>query len=552
MFARLKHINEKNVLRFDRYTILSLLLLCAIGIKVSWNLSKYMDVMFWDEALYMERGLAMFAIIPKTWGPAYSLWYKLVSFFVHENVSLYYFNFKLTSLLVSILLYLVMLSMGTQRILAFIFAMFFMSSYLNLPVWPHISHFVIIVILSGILIAKFHQSLLEKLLIWSAAFLMATYARPEMFFPFLLVYGVAVIIFIIRIKQLHKREIIYAASLTITVFLVSSKIGTPLNSGDTQRGIKVFLQHYAWRYSEEHHLKNVFWLEFMDIDKTQFGNKVYSTHFSELLSAYPDKIGHHFSLNFKEYLLQTGKLLVNFFVPIFTEKPHWLALMIALFMLIIYFSLNRKTSSFSHRIVSLLRMNLWSLLMLLLMLLSSVVVCIYAYPREHYLLLQVPFLLVSISLLISAVSIERQDTYSKYIVLGVVWFFVTPESEDFRYFSLPDVNGKLPNQKAISLIKKEFTQKDSIRIFDVEGYVRTMLPANFTDYNSAFFADTTILPSNHILQNKIDIVYVSSTFRLFNRITRDSIMTDMLKHPETYGYLSRKSAENINLLIRKR
>ncbi len=511
-----------------------------------------MDVIFWDEALYMKRGLALFAVIPKTWGPAYSLWYKLVSFFVHENVSLYYFNFKLTSLLVSILLYLVMLSMGTQRILAFIFAMFFMSSYLNLPVWPHISHFVIIVILSGILIAKFHQTLLEKILIWSAAFFIATYARPEMFFPFLLLYGVAVIFLIFRIKQLQKREIIYAGLLTITVFLVSSKIGTPLNSGDTQRGIKVFLQHYAWRYSEEHQLKNVFWLEFMDIDKSQFGNMVDANHFSELFTAYPDKIGHHLVLNLRDYCFISGKMIVNFFIPAFTKDFHWLSFMIAIFIFIIYFSLNSKAYSIKYNFYSHLINNLWSLFVLMILFMSSVIVCIYAYPRTHYILLQVPFLMILISLMISSISLEQQDSYSKYVVLGVVWFFVTPESEDFKYFSLPVSNGNQSNLKAINLIKKEFTHKDSIRIFDVDGYVSTMLPTNFTDYNSAFLSDTSILPSNHIIRNKIDLVYVSNTFRLFNRVSRDSLMVGIMKHPETYGYLPIIVDENINLLVKKK
>lgn len=61
-----------------------------------------MDVLFWDESLYLSRGLSMFDHIPKDWGPSYSLWYKLLSYFISDRVELYYFNFKLTTILISI------------------------------------------------------------------------------------------------------------------------------------------------------------------------------------------------------------------------------------------------------------------------------------------------------------------------------------------------------------------------------------------------------------------------------------------------------------------
>ena len=132
------------------------------GINATSGLEHYMDVLFWDESLYLSRGLSMFEYIPRDWGPSYSLWYKLLSVFIPDRVELYYFNFKLTTILLSISLFLLLLACGVQRILAFLFSLFFISSFINIPVWPRVSHFCIIVIITGILIAKYQKTTVAK------------------------------------------------------------------------------------------------------------------------------------------------------------------------------------------------------------------------------------------------------------------------------------------------------------------------------------------------------------------------------------------------------
>ena len=176
---------EQNFLKFDRFLLLGIVLLIICGIKICWNLPVYMDVLFFFFSLYLHRGTCMFNYIPHDWGPSYSLWYKILSIFIPDKIDLYYFNFKFTTILIAIAFFMLLLSCGIQRILSFILSMFFLSSFVNLPVWPRISHFCILVVITGIIVAKHTKTTLLKFSVMSFAFLICSYARPELFLPFL-------------------------------------------------------------------------------------------------------------------------------------------------------------------------------------------------------------------------------------------------------------------------------------------------------------------------------------------------------------------------------
>lgn len=137
----------------------------------------------------------MFDHIPKDWGPSYSLWYKLLSYFISDRVELYYFNFVNYDTHFHCV-FLLLQASGVQRILAFVFAVFFLSSFINMPLWPRVSHYCIIVIITGIIIAKYFQSSVSKLVIYSLALLVCAFARPELFLTFLICWILTYIFFL--------------------------------------------------------------------------------------------------------------------------------------------------------------------------------------------------------------------------------------------------------------------------------------------------------------------------------------------------------------------
>ena len=185
--------------------------------------------------------------------------------------------------------------------------------------------------------------------------------------------------------------------------------------------------------------------------------------------------------------------------------------------------------------------------------LPSFIVCIYAYPRQHYLLLQVPFFLLLIGLAISSITVEIYKSAQKIVVVAVVWFFVMPVSEDFDYFRMFRNEESLANQKSLKYIKQHYTSKDTIHVFDLEGGMTNLLPANFVNNNYIYLRDRNkILLSDFLLSNKYDIIYKTPILTMLNSVQQDTILFDLLKNPAKYGYLEQKTGNFVPALLIKK
>ena len=549
-WQRILQADEKNYLRWNTFTFAGIFLIIVCGLNATRGLEQHMDVMFWDESLYLSRGMSMFKYVPRDWGPSYSLWYKLLSVLFSDRVELYYLNFKLTTILISVSFFLLLMACGVQRILAFVFSVFFLSSFINMPLWPRVSHYCIIVLIAGILMAKYQKSIVAKFVFYSFALLVCAFARPELFLPFLVCFVLTYLFFFATIKQRNKYDIALVAGLTLFFLVLYKFFKTPLNNGDSTRGIGVFLQHFAMNYVQWHHSNTVFWLDYPDILKENFKN---ATSLKEMIEVNPALIKHHILSNGYHYCTQTAKIVFSFFAPIFTKKIHWLCLMVSIMLFGVYFSFTKTIKDKRKKVFSLAKDNLFTLLVVFLFALPSFIVCIYAYPRQHYLLLQVPFFLLLIGLAISSITVEIYKSAQKIVVVAVVWFFVMPVSEDFDYFRMFRNEESLANQKSLKYIKQHYTSKDTIHVFDLEGGMTNLLPANFVNNNYIYLRDRNkILLSDFLLSNKYDIIYKTPILTMLNSVQQDTILFDLLKNPAKYGYLEQKTGNFVPALLIKK
>lgn len=550
IWQQILQAKEQNYLRWNIFTFTGIFLIVLCGINASTDLEKVMDVVFWDESLYLSRGLSMFQKIPRDWGPSYSLWYKFLSFFNSDRIELYYLNFKLTSILISVSFFLLLMACGIQRILAFIFSVFFLGSFINLPLWPRVSHFCIIVLIAGILVAKYQKTIVSKFVIFSFALLVCSFARPELFLPFLVCFFLTYILFFVTLKQKNKLDIFLVVSLTLFLLFMYTFFKTPLNNGDSTRGIGVFLQHFAMNYVQWHNSSTIFWLDYPDILKQNFGN---ATSLKQMVQANPELLKQHLWSNICNYSVQMSKIVFSFFAPIFTKTTHWLCLMVSVMLFGVYFSFTKTIKEKRKRIFLLLKDNVFTLFVLILFALPSFIVCFYAYPREHYLLLQVPVLLLCLAIVLSSVSVAIYKSTQKIVVIAVVWFFVMPSAEDFTYFRMFRKEDSLCNQKSIEYIRKNFSLKDTIRVFDLEGGVSNLLPANFKNDNYLYLKDRHKISLSEFLINKqFDIIYKTPILTMLNSTKNDSILMDLLNKPEKFGYTELKTGNfTTSLLIKK-
>jgi hypothetical protein len=147
-------------------------------------------------------------------------------------------------------------------------------------------------------------------------------------------------------------------------------------------------------YSQWHHTNTPFWLDYADILRQNFDNH---TSLKGIIQSNPEIIKKHFLSNISNYSIQTGKVIFSFFAPIFTKNIHWLCLMVSGMLFAIYFSQTKTIKDKRKKFFELVNGNPFTLFVLFILAAPSFIVCIYAYPRAHYILLQVPFLLLVIA-----------------------------------------------------------------------------------------------------------------------------------------------------------
>jgi len=139
-----------------------------------------------------------------------------------------------------------------------------------MPLWPRVSHYCIIVLIAGILMAKYQKSIVAKFVFYSFALLVCGFARPELFLPFFVCFILTYLFFFSGLKERTKFETILVVGLTGFFLTIYVFFKTPLNNGDSSRGIGVFLQHFAMNYVQWNQSNTVFWLDYQDILKENF------------------------------------------------------------------------------------------------------------------------------------------------------------------------------------------------------------------------------------------------------------------------------------------
>ena len=84
------------------------LILILAGLKYSFGLESVIDIGLHDESFYLGGGVDILSrgLPSPDWGPLYSLWYYLVSFFIKSNSELYYFNYYVQIIFLPFLLFL--------------------------------------------------------------------------------------------------------------------------------------------------------------------------------------------------------------------------------------------------------------------------------------------------------------------------------------------------------------------------------------------------------------------------------------------------------------
>ncbi|MCO5232991.1 MAG: hypothetical protein LC105_04635 [Chitinophagales bacterium] len=445
----------------------------AFGIISVWRIPEYVDVLGWDEGLYMQNGLLFTTKLQKAWGPMYAAWYYFLHFFQKHPLQLYLFNFQVLTMLPGVLFFIYWTRIGIRPMVAAVISMFYIASAINFHSWPKISLYTTSILIFTFIVSTYFQRKLDKVIVVAGGTLIASYMRPELYLAFVVLFLIILISIIYQlIKKLSIHKITWSLSglLLIGIMGLQKVLGNPLFSFEGGRAIAAFAQHYAYNYSIWNHLRPDRWqLHGQEIFEADFG-KNYDSY--SAYKANPVVFMKHIHSNFINYLLNIWRFYTDLLLPesIFRLNEIWRTILLSITILGIIILKKINFSWWWNTMKS--KWVEWILLLIVIG--PTFLSVILIFPREHYMVMQVLLimtLILSFSYGFTAWppigSTRNHLGLISAIILFLLW--LAPNAKDRAYFdNFRDVKGNFNVQSARQL--ENFTLlKDTISISEDEG-----------------------------------------------------------------------------------
>ena len=533
---------EKSNLPFtDKFLLLGCLFIIIIGIYTVYDIQKYADILFWDESLYMQKGLQLWQQPSLDWGPFYNIWYKLLSYFTSDKIELYYLNIKVLSVLLPLLLFIFLMVNNINPMLSFFVSILFLYSYINLPIWPKVSHWCLIVFLIALIISKrFINSVYLKFLTIILGMIVCSYIRPEFYLAFILFSCFTIIhLFIYRHQYPIKSIALYLSGI-LGLFILVKLVGNPTKTGGNGRMLITFGQHFALNYSRWNNITDKpFWIDWVFYLQDNFIHKPTNV----ILST----IGHHILSNIGNYIKSISKIIISFILPIFQLKLTIHSIILVGITILILVKNSAIQQFKKSTILSAFHPNNDLLKILFIWCIPTLASSIIAYPRDHYLILQIPLYLILTVVFIDSI-LKLELNLKLFTLIAIVLFFAKPSAANFDYFDLLRKEKSLSNVTTVKYLQKKYPTK-IVKVFDFEGDINTMLPKNFTSNSIDFFKSGSTVVSKYIDSAKIDIIYVTPSL-LHSRFTQnDTLLKAWISSPEKYAFQKVKTGNFVPYLL---
>lgn len=168
-------------------------------IRVYWGADRFVDVLLWDESIYLARGADLAAkglTGAQSDAFLYALYYRGLLAITGDPVAAYLVNYAATPFLVAALLVVLLVrTMPGEGAMPLIVPVFlFAIAHHQFMLWPRISVFLAVVVLAGLLVAERVRDRARSSIVLALAMIVASYVRQEMLIAaaLALVHAVAV------------------------------------------------------------------------------------------------------------------------------------------------------------------------------------------------------------------------------------------------------------------------------------------------------------------------------------------------------------------------
>jgi hypothetical protein len=456
-----------------RILVILLLIITFFGIRIAWDIPQFVDLMGWDEGVYMQNGLLFTKKLQKDWGPMYAAWYYMLHFFKSNPADLYLLNFQVLTVLPGILLFIFWYFSGIRPLWAALVGMFYMASQMNFYSWPKISLFTLVVLLCTFIVSRFFKNVSDKLIVVAGGTLLASYMRPELYLAFFVLILATITLFIynwIKKQAIQKSTYGLMGFLIVGILGLQIVLGNPLFSMGGMRAMAAFGQHYAFNYAIWNDLRMDTWqLHGEQIFTRDFGRNF---DFFSAYTANPEAFTRHVSSNILHYFQNIATLYSDILMPESIFRINAVGRCGILALIFIVLLLTGKWSFKSWW--NLTKKDAITWILLLLVIGPTFISVVLIFPREHYMVLQLPLLLtmiVSFSKGIVKVPVftEGKKGLGLTLAIGLILILFAPSSASRPYFdNFRDPKGNF-NHQAVQILENMTPKQDTVNISEDEG-----------------------------------------------------------------------------------
>lgn len=527
------------------YKVLGCLVIAIAGYLLTANLQYVMDITFLDESNYLNRGVNFFKRMSKEWAPLYSGWYRFLYFFEGDTFKLFYLNFKLLSVLPYIMFYLVLVKYQFPPFISLAMAVFFMANSFNLPNEPKVSHFTIMLIFAVVYFIPLQLSLFRKFLVLIFSAIILSYARPEMYLSGLIFIGILVFLFYTKrvVFSAEDKRLIKILAFVVLVFHLVWGVPLGAKIKGESRSLIAFGEHFSYNYSQWNEIDQYLWLKQDVIVKEHFGEV---NSLREAASANPTLFWKHISTNIQTFINSILNAFVESFSFYNVGKIDVLKLIFSILFFVVLVSsrfwLGRreeKSNVFKND-------GYFLLMVFFVFMLPSLLSSILIYPREHYIVHQIPFyFLLFTFVFIPQRVIETVIDYRNiavFVFTGLVLLYFMPKADDYTYFPLRKQERILNNQKALTLLTS-LEVKDTVKVLNFEGDFNYIIGRNYRWVKPNEKRDTDFF--EFLALHNPEIIYCTMTSFKNPWYDDDMSWHDFVSSPLEHDYVEVRLGERV-------
>lgn len=466
----MKIIKDKNCISIG-IELFYLLVIALVCLKLSYAISAGMDILFHDESIYLDKGNNFITNYLFKDGFIYFTWYKLLSFFVTDTITLYYFNYIVLLSINPFLIYILLRKMKQARFTSAVFSILFLISTVNVIAWPLITRFALALMLCTFILILPAKNKKNKYLVALFGLSLLVYTRPEYILSLIIFSITAMVYLLYRYNKTHKPALIGVVVLTLllNIFIVFIKSPVRVN-----RSVMAFGQHYGVHLYNKGKISedpNTNWRKIM--------KKNFHTDQS-IIEAFlnnPGEMTNHVLANIRDIPYQAMQLFFPYNIKNKLVKKILLAIAGVLFILLMIIAFRKmKGKPFFHREYVNTTIFYWLSILIIIPLLISV--CL-VYPREHYLLVMFAILLITAAMNVPSIPENLKFKWFLPLIILFLLYWV-PWQASGASGLLPGKIVSIHDSKCTNVVKIKFIRnikvKSTIYLLGSSGSMEPYIP----------------------------------------------------------------------------